>query len=70
MDRTVSDYIKRLQQDKPDATTVYYRYAGLNCNQSIASFLEVFGSRICGLNAEIYFEDGTFNVNNFIRSIH
>ena len=37
---------------------------------NIDTFLENYGDREAGFNDEICYEDGTFNVNNFISTVY
>jgi hypothetical protein len=68
---TVYDYIERkLELVNPEATKVNFRYNGVDKSMEIGEFLDIYGSRKCGLNGEIYREDDSINLNNYISCIY
>jgi hypothetical protein len=67
---TVTDEIREMIKIKPNATKVSFRYNGIDYHMTIEEFIKEYGSRQCGYNGEIYFEFGTFNVNNYIEAVY
>lgn len=70
MNNTVANRISKMLIDNPNATKVCFANVGSNITMSIDEFLSNYGNRECGLNGEIYFADGTMNVNIFIKYLY